>query len=71
MKNGQIRRALIVFCFVAIAVVASGCNPVDCSDINQPDMGGLVCVGRQYLAVVGTALLGIVGLLGAIANGGG
>ena len=51
---------------IGLAVVASGCEiaipSVDCSWINQPDMGGLVCLGANYAAWVGGLLVLLLGL---------
>ena len=52
---------------VAVAAVASGCElslpAVDCSDITQPDMGGLVCLGRS----VATLYAGLAAILALLA----
>lgn len=52
---------------VMVMALTSGCElslPVtDCSWINQPDMGGLVCLGANVLAIQ----LGAVALLAVLA----
>ena len=47
---------------LVVAVVVSSCelslNNVDCSGIDQPDMGGLVCLGANVVALqAGAALI--------------
>lgn len=54
---------------IAIAMTASACEidvlpVVDCSGIDQPDMGGLVCLGLNM-----AALQALLALLALIAGG--
>ena len=61
------RRALSVLGLVAIVVVASSCEMgADCSWIDQPDMGGLLCVGTNFLAFTGGLLAIVIALLASI-----
>ena len=64
IMNLHTKRVVLVAVLTAVAVVASGCElpRVDCSDINQPDMGGLVCVGRT-VATMYAGVAAIVALL--------
>jgi hypothetical protein len=65
---------LAVAGLIGIAVAASACDltlpVVDCSGINQPDMGGLVCLGLNATAITLSVLALIaallVGLSGAV-----
>lgn len=53
---------------IAVAIIVSACDiklPVDCSFINQPDSGGLVCLGANAIALS----LGLVALLVALVIG--
>ena len=60
---------LAVAGLMAIAVAASSCElalpVVDCSGIDQPDMGGLVCLGLNATAIV----LSVLALIAALAVG--
>lgn len=60
------RRFLWVATLVTITIAVSGCEislPLaDCSSINQPDMGGLVCLGLNVL----TAAASVVGIIAAL-----
>jgi hypothetical protein len=64
------RLLLLTASLIGVAVVASSCDitlPVtDCSWIHQPDMGGLVCLGANavalsagLIAIVLAVLLGV------------
>lgn len=63
------KRVMLVAVLIAVVVAASGCElalpAVDCSDINQPDMGGLVCFGRSVATLYAgaAALIALVALL--------
>jgi uncharacterized membrane protein len=65
-------RKLLMVGLVAIVLVVSACelslNNVDCSGINQPDMGGLVCFGMNVVALQAAAVL-IIGVLAALLGG--
>lgn len=67
-------RILLVASLIMVAGVTSGCElslPVtDCSWIDQPDMGGLVCLGANVLAIQAGAVV-ILLALAAIFGGGG
>jgi hypothetical protein len=64
------RTVLFATAVVAMAMMTSGCElslpVVDCSGINQPDMGGLVCFGLNVVAVSAGALAVIVAILLAL-----
>ncbi|MGB3410051.1 MAG: hypothetical protein WBA45_02540 [Microthrixaceae bacterium] len=58
---------------ITFAIAVSGCElslpAVDCSWINQADMGGLVCLGQSMLTLIASllALVGVVALgLGSV-----
>lgn len=57
------RWALLATGLLAMAMMTSACElsfpVVDCSGIDQPDMGGLVCFGLN-VAAVGVGLIAIV-----------
>ena len=57
---------------LVVAVVVSSCelslNNVDCSGIDQPDMGGLVCLGANVVALQAGAAL-ILAVLAALLGG--
>lgn len=61
------KRLLLLTNLIALVVVASACEielpVVDCSGINQPDMGGLVCFGMNMLALSAGAVAIIIALL--------
>ena len=65
IMNLHRKHVALVAVLLAVAVVASGCElgGIDCSDINQPDMGGLVCLGRH----AATFQLGVVAILAFLA----
>ncbi|MHB1139309.1 MAG: hypothetical protein ACYC2O_10165 [Microthrixaceae bacterium] len=69
--NRSTKRVVLVAVLVAVVVVASGCElslpAVDCSDIDQPDMGGLVCLGRS-VATMYAGLAAILALLALLAG---
>ncbi len=64
------RHTRTVLFATAVVAMASGCElslpVVDCSGINQPDMGGLVCFGLNIVAVSAGALAVIVAILLAL-----
>jgi hypothetical protein len=68
--SGNAKRTLAVIGLLAVLVAASGCEitlpPVDCSGINQPDMGGLVCFGATVLSAIGGALAFFLALLASL-----
>ena len=61
------KRLLSVLGLFAVATVASGCEidlfQADCSWIDQPDMGGLVCLGLNFLGLGASAIAIIVAIL--------
>ena len=64
------RRALLMAALVVVAMSASACEidvlpVVDCSGINQPDMGGLVCLGMNAFALSA----GVIALIAALVLG--
>lgn len=65
--TGNGKRLLWAAAVVSMVGVASGCTielpQVDCSWINQPDMGGLVCLGVNVIAWSAGAIALIVALL--------
>ena len=66
--NRRAKRALLVASLLAVAAVTSGCEidilpVVDCSGINQPDMGGLVCLGLNMFALSAGAIAIIIAIL--------
>jgi len=68
--NRKQKRALLVATLVVVAVTASACEinvlpVVDCSGINQPDMGGLVCLGMNAFALSA----GVIALIAALVLG--
>ena len=67
MQRHITRRALSVIGLLAVAAVASGCEidlfQADCSWINQPDMGGLVCLGVNILGLGASVIAIIVAIL--------
>lgn len=60
---------LVAAGLAAIVLTTSACEltlpVVDCSGINQPDMGGLVCLGLNATAIT----LGVLALLAALVVG--
>ncbi len=67
MRRHATRRVLSVIGLIAVAAVASGCEidlfQADCSWIDQPDMGGLVCLGLNFLGLGASAIAIIVAIL--------
>ena len=61
------RRLLSAIGLLAVVAVSSGCEldlfQADCSWINQPDMGGLVCLGLNFLGLGASVIAIIVALL--------
>jgi hypothetical protein len=75
-RTRRAQRLILVASLIAIAVVASGCEIrlpfVDCSWINQPDSGGIVCAGIQVIALQASLIaliLAIILGLGSLATG--
>ena len=68
------QRKLLLFAttLIALTFVASACDVglpwVDCSWIDQPDMGGLVCAGGQVLALQATLSALILALVFGIGS---
>ncbi len=64
------RAALLVTVVLAVAMMTSACEitppQVDCSGINQPDMGGLVCLGLNVFAWSASAIAIIVAIILAL-----
>jgi hypothetical protein len=69
------RMLMLAALLLVVAFVANGCelslNNVDCSFINQPDMGGLVCFGVNVLALQAVALAAIAAFAALLAALGG
>jgi hypothetical protein len=64
------KRALLVATVLVVAMATSACEidvlpVVDCSGINQPDMGGLVCLGMNAFALSA----GVIALIAALVLG--
>ncbi|MEI2651804.1 MAG: hypothetical protein V9G12_06560 [Microthrixaceae bacterium] len=66
------RMMVLTTTLLVVALVASSCelslNNVDCSGIDQPDMGGLVCLGANVFALQAGAAL-IIAALAALLGG--
>jgi len=66
------RMMVVTTTLLVVAVVVSSCelslNNVDCSGIDQPDMGGLVCLGANVFALQAGAAL-IIAALAALLGG--
>ncbi len=63
------RTLLLVTAVLAMAMMTSACElqlPADCSGINQPDMGGLVCLGLNAIVISASAIAIIVAILLAL-----
>jgi len=67
MRRHHTRRVLSAIGLLAVAAVASGCEidlfQADCSWIDQPDMGGLVCLGVNFLALGASVVAIVVAIL--------
>ncbi len=70
MMDQKRNRWLLLAALGVVAQVASGCDialPVtDCSWVNQPDMGGLLCLGANVLSLFGGAIAFLIALLGGL-----
>ncbi len=66
------RMMVLTTTLLVVALAASSCelslNNVDCSGIDQPDMGGLVCLGANVFALQAGAAL-IIAALAALLGG--
>ncbi len=58
---------LLMSSLLAVAMVANACEislpMVDCSGINQPDSGGLVCLGLNAIAIPVSLVAILIALL--------
>jgi len=63
------KQLMLVAMLVAVAASTSACelslSVVDCSFIDQPDMGGLVCLGANMLTIAA----GVLAIIAAVALG--
>lgn len=66
--NRRAKRAMLLASLLIVVAVTSGCEidilpVVDCSGIDQPDMGGLICFGLNMLALSAGAIAIILAIL--------